>query len=421
MVSQDKLIKQGIYLTDSLFDEIIRRLAKGIRSSDTLEDFLNKTKDYTMNNPLVVTGYKDDMLEIILKETNNHKFSRPSQKELTRLTIENRVGDLIVDVGDDIKDSVRDIVKHGYNNKLSQDEIAENITKKVTTIKNKRARTIARTEIARTATASDYVINRERGATHFTVDCRKTCCKICARKYDFGNIEYSIEQVDMLPPRHPNCRCYAMFFKKEGHEIIKSQTSFDLNFKNNSNTSYNGKFIKLIESKIPKYLPAILITNMLSFDEHINNNKWNEEEYAYIINLTNEEVSDYVTMHDENHVHMDSNDLTFYEEDHAISTHSHVGLEPFNYKDFYDALKNKDINMDAMIVHTPQDIFIVEFNENAKYNLDVILNETKKDYDNMMKRKMTHPTEEFGAEALWNNYLNNELLTKYMEFRRVSK
>ena len=74
-----------------------------------------------------------------------------------------------------------------------------------------------------------------------------------------------------------------------------------------------------------------------------------------------------------------------------------------------------------MIVHTPQDIFIVEFNENAKYNLDVILNETKKDYDNMMKRKMTHPTEEFGAEALWNNYLNNELLTKYMEFRRVSK
>ena len=101
MVSQAKLIKQGIYLTDSLFEEIIKRLSKGVKSSDTLEEFLNKTKDYTMNNPVVVSGYKDKLLEIILQETNNHRFSRPAQKELTRLTIENRVGDLIVDVGED--------------------------------------------------------------------------------------------------------------------------------------------------------------------------------------------------------------------------------------------------------------------------------------------------------------------------------
>lgn len=215
MPSQSKLIKQGIYLTDNVFDEIIKRLSKGVKSSDTLEAFINQTKDYTMNNPLVVSGFKDELLEIILKETNNHKFSRPSQKELTRLTIENRVGDLIVDVGEDIKTSVRDIVKHGYNNNLSQDEIAENITHRVSVIKNTRARTIARTEIARTATASDYVINLERGATHFTVDCRDTCCEVCARDYNWSKIEYSIDQVDMLPPRHPNCRCYAMFFKKE--------------------------------------------------------------------------------------------------------------------------------------------------------------------------------------------------------------
>lgn len=217
MVSQAKLIKQGIYLTDSLFDEIIKRLNKGVKSSDTLEAFLNKTKDYTMNNPLVFTGYKDELLEIILKETNNHKFSRPAQKELTRLTIENRVGDLIVDVGEDVKNNVRDIVKHGYNNGLSQDEIAENISHRLTTIKNTRARTIARTEIARTATASDYVINKERGATHFTVDCRDTCCDICRKDYNFGKVEYTIDQVEMLPPRHPNCRCYTLFFIKEGY------------------------------------------------------------------------------------------------------------------------------------------------------------------------------------------------------------
>ena len=53
MVSQDKLIKDGIRYTDKLFDEISRRLEKGVLDSDTLEEFLRKTKEYTTNNPLV--------------------------------------------------------------------------------------------------------------------------------------------------------------------------------------------------------------------------------------------------------------------------------------------------------------------------------------------------------------------------------
>ena len=114
MVSQNKLIKQGITYTDSLFKEIENRLLQSLRQSDTLEEFIaNLPEDYEVN-PLVATGYKDKMLDLILQETNNHKFSRPSQKELTRVTIESVVGDRIVDVGDDIRESVRDIVKEGY-------------------------------------------------------------------------------------------------------------------------------------------------------------------------------------------------------------------------------------------------------------------------------------------------------------------
>lgn len=241
MPSQNKLIKQGIYLTDSLFDEIIKRLGNGVKSSDTLESFLDKTKNYTMNNPLVVSGYKDKLIDIILKETNNHKFSRPAQKELTRLTIENRVGDLIVDVGEDIKNNVRDIVKHDYNNNLSQNEIADNISKKITNIKNTRARTIARTEIARTATASDYIINKERGATHFTVNCRDTCCDICKKHYNFGKKEYTIDEIDMLPPLHPNCRCYTTFYiKKDYSDIGNTDTLKNENGNSSYKTRLNG-------------------------------------------------------------------------------------------------------------------------------------------------------------------------------------
>ena len=238
MTSQDKLIKQGIKYTDAVFDEIAKRLSNGVRSSDTLEDFLSKYNEYTKGegelNPLVLNGYRDQMLKIILAETNNHKFSRPSQKELTRVVIENRVGDLITDVGVDVQDSVREIVKDGYNQSLSQDEIAEQITHRVGTIKTKRARAIARTEIARTAVISDYMISKERGATHYYVECRNTACPVCKKAWHtkwtpendsyfnprektagekgwVGDRTFSMNNVEDLPPKHPNCRCVPYF------------------------------------------------------------------------------------------------------------------------------------------------------------------------------------------------------------------
>ena len=216
MPSQNKLIRQGIRYTDALFKELDNRLRQGVREADTLEEFLDQTREYTTNNPLVTTGYNATMTRLILAETHNHKFTRPAQKELTRLTIENYVGDLITNVGEDIKTGVRDIVTEGYNKGLSQEKIADNISRQIETIQNTRARTIARTEIARTATVSDYIINKERGATHFTVNSRDSCCEICEEEYDFGNIEFDIdEDIDKLPPLHPNCRCYANFYKKQ--------------------------------------------------------------------------------------------------------------------------------------------------------------------------------------------------------------
>lgn len=219
MVSRNKLIKTGITYTDALFDEIIRRLGEKCRDNDTLESFLEDTKEYTASNPLVITGYQETMLRLILAETNNHKFSRPAQRELTRVTIENYVGDLITNVGEDIKKTVRDIVTEEYNQGSNPQKMAKRISEEISSIKNKRARTIARTEIARVSTVSDYIIAKERGATHFTVDCRSSRCDICKKAYcknseTGGDVEYSIDDTDMLPPLHPNCRCSANFYKK---------------------------------------------------------------------------------------------------------------------------------------------------------------------------------------------------------------
>ena len=240
MPSQNKLIKQGLKYTDSLFDEIDKRLKQGVKASDTLEAFLDKYhKAFPDNdNPLIALRYDAEMLKLILSETNNHKFTRPAQKELVRVTIESRVGELIRDVGEDIRDSVRDIVRDGYNENLSQDEIALNISSKVSSIKSRRAKAIARTEIARTATISDYVINAERGATHFYVECRNTACPICKKNWHkkwtpktdatyipkeytagkkgwVGDKVYSMSDTLMLPPVHPNCRCVPYFISED--------------------------------------------------------------------------------------------------------------------------------------------------------------------------------------------------------------
>lgn len=222
MPSQDKLIKQGIKYTDALFEEIIRRLQRGVLDNDTLEAFLEATKEYTTNNPLVSSGYADTMLDLILSETNNHKFSRPAQRELTRVTIEENVGKLITNVGEDMKQRVRDIVTEEYNNPEGSNpqKMAKHISEEITKIKNTRATTIARTEIARTSTISDYIIAKERGATHYTVNCRSNRCPICKEAYcqsseTGGDVEYSIDDTGMLPPKHPRCRCTANFYKKK--------------------------------------------------------------------------------------------------------------------------------------------------------------------------------------------------------------
>lgn len=240
LTSQDKLIKAGIKYTDALFAEISKRLEKGVKASDSLEAFLDKYHKAfpEKGNPLISLGYDKRMLDLILSETNNHRFSRPAQKELVRVTVEEKVGELIVDVGEDIKDSVRDIVRDGYNRNLSQDEIASNISARVSAIKGKRARAIARTEIARTATVSDYVINRERGANGWYVECRNTACPVCKDRWHkswtpesdesfkpsdtsaggkgwIGDRIFSMNDTSMLPPVHPSCRCVVYYTSEE--------------------------------------------------------------------------------------------------------------------------------------------------------------------------------------------------------------
>ena len=254
MVSEDKLIKQGIRKTDTWFKQFKKRIANDLKLCNDYQEFVERTQDYTTNNILLTSGYADEMSNIITQALNNHKFKRARQRELIEQTINNNVGMLIQNVGEDIKETVRTVVKEGYDQGLHPNEIAKNINKEIDTINNTRARTIARTEVKRTDTVANYVRHSSEGAIGFVVQCRPDCCPLCAETYDEsltaekqqetldyikelkeynesvppadriddpllrgkgetigGDVQFSMDETDMLPPLHPNCNCTARY------------------------------------------------------------------------------------------------------------------------------------------------------------------------------------------------------------------
>ena len=254
MVSENKLIKQGIRKTDTWFQQFKKRVAHDLSLCNTYEEFVERTQDYTTNNILINSGYAEEMTNIITQALNNHKFARARQRELIEQTINNNVGLLIQNVGEDIKEKVRTVVKEGYDQGLHPREIGKNINKEIDTINNTRARTIARTEVKRTDTVANYVRHSSQGAIGFVVECRPDCCPYCAETYDEeltaekqqevldyieeireynsdrnnpvkiddpllrgkgetigGDVQFTMEETDMLPPLHPNCNCTARY------------------------------------------------------------------------------------------------------------------------------------------------------------------------------------------------------------------
>ena len=229
MVSADKLIKVGVRYSDKYFETLKNIYNNAYRNNDSLEDFLNETKDYSIGNPLEAGGFKEQLTNLVVASTNDIRFSRPAQKALMNTIISNTTGELITNVGDDIKAGVRDIVSRGYREgKLNHNRVADEINSKLDGINRKRARTIARTEIKRAQTTSNYVVARERGANAYTYKCGAKPCDICIE--DCGET-FPIDDLEHLPPRHPNCMCGVSFFKDptlpEASTLELTQEEFD--------------------------------------------------------------------------------------------------------------------------------------------------------------------------------------------------
>ena len=201
----ERLIKNGIRYTDQLFDTILKRIESAVYDSETYEEFLKKTAPYTIENPMITLGADEHAANSVLLSVAGNKYSYEANRKLTEQAIRDTTADLVKNVGEAVKQTIRDTMQAGFReNKLRQD-IMKDLTNNVEAINNKRAKVIYRTEIKRAQTISNYISAKERGANAFYCNCNDPC-PICDEQYDGGgrdSIIYSMDEIDMLPPVHP--------------------------------------------------------------------------------------------------------------------------------------------------------------------------------------------------------------------------
>ncbi len=86
-----------------------------------------------------------------------------------------------------------------------------------------RAEAIARTETMRAANLASWSQAKAMDATHYTVDSSFEACEECSETYD-GQV-FPIDDIDNLPPLHPNCACVPAFGGEEDMQGIADELS----------------------------------------------------------------------------------------------------------------------------------------------------------------------------------------------------
>lgn len=213
MAREDVLIKNGIQYTDQLFQTILKRIKPAVYDSETYEEFLEKTAPFTVENPLITLSADEHVTNSMLLTVANQKYTYEANRKLVEQVIQDTSAQLVTNVGEDVKQTIRDTMQKGFKeNKLRQD-IMKDLTQNVEAINNKRAKVIYRTEIKRAQTISNYINAKERGANAFYCNSNDPC-PLCDEEYDNGGVIFSMDgDIDKLPPLHPNCRCSAVFIK----------------------------------------------------------------------------------------------------------------------------------------------------------------------------------------------------------------
>ena len=199
-----------------LMRDVRANVERRTRNSQDLDAWMENLSGYVGNNCFSTGIHATDALDIVNQiagVVDQTSLPTGSNAEILKGTMAEKCYTMVTNVGEDIKNELRQIAVNGYNDRLTPQQLAKEMGNKIESLDKARCQAIARTETCRAANIGNYINAREMGAKSYSVICNDGCCEYCQEAYGtdesggVGEEIFDIEDTDSLPPFHPNCRC----------------------------------------------------------------------------------------------------------------------------------------------------------------------------------------------------------------------
>ena len=208
----------------ALMDDVRRDVMRRTSNAKDLDEWMEKLSPYVANNCFNTGIHAAKALEIVQQISgivDQTSLPSGSNAEIVKGTMSEACYTMITNVGEDIKTEMQRIAVESYNQKNTPQETAKMLGDKIDSLSRSRCQTIARTETCRAANLSNYINAKEMGARSYRVICNEGCCEYCQDEYGTdesggtGETVYGIDEMDTMPPLHPNCRCTPVWSMEE--------------------------------------------------------------------------------------------------------------------------------------------------------------------------------------------------------------
>jgi SPP1 gp7 family putative phage head morphogenesis protein len=201
-----------------LMQDIMRDVVKAENASKDKAQFFEKVGTFLNGNTLLTERNMPKTLGVVDSITRAYDLGVRGMpiggtREVTREIIRDSSMQYLTKMGEDMKEQFRKLMADDIDSGLGMRDISKDFQNAISTMANTRADTIARTETVRARNLADYVVAEDKGYECFMVISADTCCEICAEVFP-GKI-FQMDDLDMLPPIHPRCRCTGKFYRTE--------------------------------------------------------------------------------------------------------------------------------------------------------------------------------------------------------------
>lgn len=223
---------------EQLMRDIRLDVERRTKNSKNITEWTQNLSPY-INNNCMVTGTHaaavQDFVNGVADTVNQTKLPAGSNPEIVKGVMAEACYTYVTNVGEDLKTEMQKNAVECYNKGLAPSGVAKELGNKIQSMSDSRCRTIARTETMRASSLAQYLRAKQRGMKSYIIECHEDACPVCIEAYgenqngtEFTNptdmeipetTVFDIEDTDMLPPIHPNCRCTARYSMEEPPEV----------------------------------------------------------------------------------------------------------------------------------------------------------------------------------------------------------